>query len=174
VLDVATGGGDIPLALARMARRRGVSLHIAGCDISERATRFAQARAAALDLPVEYFRHDVLREPVPGGWDAVLCSLFLHHLERSAAVEQLSRMGAAATRLLMVSDLRRTVPGYALAHLATRVLSRSPVVWTDGPRSVRAAFSLGEARAIAVEAGLGGARVRRVWPARWLLTWRPA
>ena len=34
LLDVASGGGDVPIALWRKARRRGIRLTIVGCDVS--------------------------------------------------------------------------------------------------------------------------------------------
>ena len=69
------------------------------------------------------------------------------------------------------SDLDRSVSGLLLAHLACRLLTTSGVVHTDGPRSVRAAFTLPEARELARRAGLEGAEFRRNWPCRWLLSW---
>src|SRR5262245_56236693 len=44
ILDIATGSGDIPLALERRARRAGVAMHVDGCDISARAVALARAR----------------------------------------------------------------------------------------------------------------------------------
>src|SRR5947208_2425335 len=37
ILDIATGGGDVPIALWRKAQRRGLALEIDGCDISPTA-----------------------------------------------------------------------------------------------------------------------------------------
>jgi hypothetical protein len=59
-----------------------------------------------------------------------------------------------------------------LACAGTRLLSRSPVVHVDGPRSVAAAFTPAEALDLAQRAGLTGATVVRRWPCRFLLTWR--
>ena len=50
--------------------------------------------------------------------------------------------------------------------------TRSDVARVDGPRSVRAAFTLREARAMAEEAELVGALVHRAWPERFILKWR--
>ena len=69
----------------------------------------------------------------------------------------------------IVGDLERSRLGLALAWAGTRVLSRSPVVHVDALRSVRAAFTLPEARALAEAAGLPHARVTRHWPCRWRL-----
>ena len=37
ILDIATGGGDIPLELWTRARRAGIALELAACDLSARA-----------------------------------------------------------------------------------------------------------------------------------------
>jgi hypothetical protein len=115
---------------------------------------------------------DVAHEPLPEGFDVVLCSLFLHHLDDDGAVALLRRMRGAARRLVVVSDLRRTALGHLYALVGCRLLSRSPVFHVDGPRSVEAAFTSGEARDLAARAGLAGARVVQRWPQRFLLTWR--
>jgi hypothetical protein len=73
---------------------------------------------------------------------------------------------------VLVNDLRRSRIGLALAHVVTRLLTTSSVVHTDGPLSVRAAFTTQEALALAERAGLTGPTVRRIWPFRWLLTWK--
>jgi 2-polyprenyl-3-methyl-5-hydroxy-6-metoxy-1,4-benzoquinol methylase len=172
VLDVATGGGDIPLRLWKKARRAGVSLQLEGCDVSPVAVAHAQAAADALGADVRFFVHDVLAGVVPSGYDAITCSLFLHHLDDITACEFLRRMASAAGQVVLVNDLSRGLAGLILAHVATRVLTRSDVVHVDGPRSVEAAFTPGEARELAARAGLNGAVVARRWPFRWLLTWR--
>lgn len=173
VLDVACGGGDVAIGLARRAARDGVRLDVSGCDISETALAHARDRAVRDRVPVEFFRHDVLAAPLPSAYDVVLCSLFLHHLSAEEAAAALGRLHAAARVLLVVSDLDRSRVGLALAYLGTRLLSRSPVVHTDGPRSVRAAFTPEEATALAAEAGLSRAVMTRHWPHRWRMVAEP-
>ncbi|MBW3539786.1 MAG: methyltransferase domain-containing protein [Planctomycetes bacterium] len=172
VLDVASGGGDVPLALARRARSRGLCIDIDGCDVSPLAVEFANRRAAQV-CDVRFFQLDVLKEPLPRGYDAVTCSLFLHHLSQPQA-ESLLREMSRAGRLVLVSDLRRSRAGYALAWLACRLLTRSPVVHEDGPRSVAAAFTRKELLELARRSGLAGASVSRRWPQRLLLKWMQA
>jgi SAM-dependent methyltransferase len=175
VLDVACGAGDVPLRLWRRARRAGVRLTIAGCDRSPVAVQAARQRAADARADLTFFPHDVFVDPLPADYDALTCSLFLHHLDGSQAVDLLRRLAAAARRLVLVNDLARGPAGYALVWLGTRVLSRSRVVHTDGPLSVRAAFTPSEAVALAWQAGMAGAAAEHRWPCRFLLTWvKPA
>jgi SAM-dependent methyltransferase len=166
VLDLASGGGDVPIALARRARAHRLNVAVEGSDTSPEAVRFAAARGTTVSFRVL----DALREPIPSGFDAISCSLFLHHLDHDEAV-QLLRAMAAAGRLVLVNDLRRTSAGYLLAWVGCRVLSRSPVVHHDGPVSVASAFTAAEAMDLAREAGLDGATVTRRWPERFLLAW---
>jgi SAM-dependent methyltransferase len=172
VLDVATGAGDLPVALARLARSRSVPLELAGCDVSPRAVGRARLAAERAGERVEVFVHDVLRDPLPGGFDVVACSLFLHHLDDDDAVAVLERMAAAARRLVVAQDLVRSRAGLAWAVVGARALTRSRVVHVDAELSVRAAFTPDEAGALARRAGLEGARVRRRWPQRFVVEWR--
>jgi SAM-dependent methyltransferase len=172
VLDAACGGGDVAVRLWRHARRAGVALHVEGCDISGRAVDFARQHAASRGADVRFIRHDVIGDGLPGGYDVIVTSLFLHHLDDGQALRFLGQASRAAGRLLLVNDLRRSRAGYAMAVAGTRLLSRSGVVHADGPQSVRAAFTVPEARELSRQAGLEGAVVQRRWPWRWLLTWR--
>jgi 2-polyprenyl-3-methyl-5-hydroxy-6-metoxy-1,4-benzoquinol methylase len=172
VLDVACGGGDVTVALANRARRDGFHVTFAGCDMSEVALDVASTSARALGLDIEFFQADVLKEDLPTGFDAVTCSLFLHHLTGDDAANLLRRMSQAAHRLLLVHDLIRCRRGYLLAWAASRLLTRSAVVWNDGPSSVEGAFTPSEVLELARRAGLGGAMLSTHWPMRLLLQWR--
>jgi 2-polyprenyl-3-methyl-5-hydroxy-6-metoxy-1,4-benzoquinol methylase len=172
VLDIASGAGDIPIRLSRKAARAGLSLEIEGADISPCAVAYAQENAARSKVKIHFFPIDALAGEIPGSYDVVTCSLFLHHLEEEQAVRLLRTLALAARHLLLVSDLIRSSMGFVVAHLATRLLSSSEVVRTDGPWSVEAAFTVDEVTTLAKRANWAGATVARRWPFRLLLTWR--
>ena len=171
VLDLATGGGDIPLGLWQRTRRNGLKLEICGVDVSPRAVEIAQTHAEHAGATVRFAVLQTLTEELPSGFDIVMCSLFLHHLNREEAVALLAKMAAAARHMVLVNDLVRSRRGLILAHLAARLLTMSSVVWVDAPRSVRAAFTIDEVRELALAAGLAGVTVSRRWPCRMLLEW---
>jgi 2-polyprenyl-3-methyl-5-hydroxy-6-metoxy-1,4-benzoquinol methylase len=172
VLDIATGGGDVPVRLCQRARRAGLAIEFAGADINSTAIDCARACARRDGTDVEFFQLDALQQALPTGYDILTSSLFLHHLETPQAIELLQRMGQAAGTMVLINDLVRSRLGYLIAWIGTRVLSRSPVVHEDGPLSVRAAFTIVEARQLAEQAGLLGATVGWRWPFRFLLEWR--
>ena len=171
LLDVACGGGDVALAFAARAQRAGYHLSVAGCDFSETALTHARGRAAELGVAATFFQRDVLADGLPAGYDAITCTLFLHHLDQADGVALLRAIGAAAGTVGLVSDLRRTRLGYAMSLAACYGLTRSPVVHVDGPLSVRAALCLEEAAQMAQTAGLAGRfKLRKTWPQRFLMT----
>jgi 2-polyprenyl-3-methyl-5-hydroxy-6-metoxy-1,4-benzoquinol methylase len=171
ILDLATGGGDVPIRLWHRAKKRGVNMEIEGCDVSNTAIVHAQALAVSQSAPVRFFTLNVLTEEMPAGYDVFLCSLFLHHLEEQQAIALLQRMAASVGRLLLINDLMRSPMGYALAYVGTRLLTTSRIVHLDGPQSVAAAFTVQEMHQLAQQAGLVGANIRRAWPFRMLFCW---
>ena len=171
VLDIATGAGDLPVRLWRRAGRDRSALEIEGCDRSPQAVAYARRRAERAGAPVRFFEWDLLERPVPSGYDLILCSLFLHHLDEDRVVGLLRGMTDSARRMVLVSDLRRSPAGLALAAAGARLLSRSDVVQADGPRSVRAAYTIPEVRELLRRAGRPEAQVLRRWPFRFLLIW---
>lgn len=171
VLDVATGSGDLPVALHAIAKRTRLPVEFAGCDISSRAVEAADAQAARRGAAVRFFEADVLQQPLPGTYDVVMCSLFLHHLSNEDAVTLLGRMREASGSRVLINDLARGRANLAMVWLASRIVTRCDVVHIDGPRSVRAAFKKDEAVALAAQAGMPGARVTSHLPCRFVMTW---
>ncbi len=173
VLDVACGGGDVVVQLARRARAVGLPLQLGGCDLRPAALRYAAQRAEAAGVSdIDFFAKDVLHEPLPRSFDIVLCTLFLHHLDEADAVALLGRMAAAARQVVLVEDLLRSRLGLVLTWIGCHLLSRSPIVRVDGPRSVRAAYTPREVLALAAQAELDDVRLSRHWPQRLVLQWR--
>jgi 2-polyprenyl-3-methyl-5-hydroxy-6-metoxy-1,4-benzoquinol methylase len=171
VLDVASGGGDVGLGLERIARRYGCEVTVDGCDVSPTALSIATEAAARQGSAAQFREQNAIVDPLPTGYDVVVCSLFLHHLSEDEAIAVLENMGQAAGRRVLVNDLLRTQLGYWLAWCGSRILTRSHIVRVDGPLSVAAAFRPAEALALADAAGLHGATCRRVFPERFLLSW---
>lgn len=172
LLDVACGGGDVPIAMARIASRAGLQIEMTLSDISPLALEFAQTQARTAGLAVVTRRLEAVAGPFGGSYDVVTSSLFLHHLQRADAVRVLEQMRSAVGEgLLVVSDLRRATLALAAAHVGCRLLSRSAVVHYDGPASVRAGWTVPELARLASDAGLTGARLSKRWPWRILLTW---
>ena len=168
LLDIASGGGDVTFGLWKLARRGGVELEILGLDVSATACAQAARRCRAAGKSISFASMDVLSADLPGEFDVVISTLFLHHLTSPDAAHLLSKM-AAAGNLVVISDLRRSRVGYAVAYVACHLLTRSKMVHHDGPQSVANAFTIPEMNALCQSAGLENAIVRRDWPWRLMV-----
>jgi len=191
VVDVACGGGDVTVAVARRLGRRlsggppgTPAVQMTGFDISPRAVERARQRVRDGDAAerastgaaahVAFEVRDILLAGCPP-CDVATCSLFLHHLDDDDAIRLLVSLSDAARIGVVISDLLRSPAGLTLAVVGTAVLSGSRVARVDGPASVRAARTTAEYRTLLDRAGLHAATIRRIWPERALLAWaRPA
>ncbi len=174
MLDVACGGGDVPIGVAEALQRAGLRVELTLSDRSGVALEECQRLAARNKITADVLPADAVAGLPREGFDLVTNSLFLHHLERPEAVRVLGNMREAARGdgLVLISDLRRSVGGWLLAWAGCRVLSRSRVVHFDGPVSVRAAWTVEELHAMARDAGMSTAAVARAWPWRMMLLWQ--
>ena len=176
VLDVAAGSGDLIASLARRTAAVGHDIRFTGCDISATACRHMASNFEILGDGVSdrlsATRCDALKDPLPQGHDIVMCHLFLHHLDEQDIVRLLRSMRESARKAVIITDLRRTRRGYALALLASRLLTRSHIVHNDSLLSVRAALNSPELADLANRAGYDDPCIRNVWPQRILMTWR--
>jgi 2-polyprenyl-3-methyl-5-hydroxy-6-metoxy-1,4-benzoquinol methylase len=174
VLDIATGAGDLPIALWQKSQRAGLPLELHGIDFNHKSVAFAREQAERAGAKVQFSQLDALDDQLPGDQDVVISSLFLHHLDEAAVIRLLGKMAETTNHLVLINDLRRHCWGLVLAHFAGHVLSRSPVVRVDAVRSVRAAFTLPEIKSLSAAAGLNDARFCRRWPCHYLMVWEKA
>lgn len=171
VLDVACGGGDNVIALATRAKRCGLPVTVAGCDLSGTAVEIAKSSAAERKVDADFFQADAITAALPDDFDVICCSLFLHHLDEGDVVRLLSGMKTAAKRMILASDLIRSRLGYVLAWTGIRLLTRSRICHVDGPLSVEGAFTTDEVLKLAARAQLEGVVLTKHWPQRFLLRW---
>lgn len=171
VLDIATGAGDIPIALMKRAQKANFNIEIVGSDISADALKYASTMAQQQNVQIEFVKLNVFDDSLPPGFDVIMTSLFTHHLDPGDVTMLLQKMKAAADKKVLVNDLVRSEISYALVWLGTRLLTRSPVVHFDGPVSVNASYTNAELLNLAEVAGLEKAFIKSCPPCRQLLVW---
>jgi ubiquinone/menaquinone biosynthesis C-methylase UbiE len=164
VLDLGTGGADVPRALVRWARRAGRPIRVFALDLD--GATLAVARGMVAGYPeITLLQADALALPFRrGGVDIAISALTLHHLEPAAAAAHLAAMDAVARAGVVVNDLARSRSAWALVWLVTRLLGCGRMSRHDGPLSVRRAYTAEEVRGLCARAGLERVEVRRYVP----------
>ncbi len=168
VLDVACGGGDLPIAWAKSARRQGWSLAVTALDRCDRALETTRRAAEAAGLEIGVRQANALTEPLPRGFDVVTCSLFLHHLDGPDVVRLVGEMTRVAGRAVLLCDLERTRLNLAIVSAASRLVSRCPVVHHDAAASIRGAWTRSELAELISGVVPGPVPVRSMPPCRML------
>lgn len=161
VLDIGTGGADLPRALVRWARRRGRGVRVFALDRD--ATTVGVAGGWSRGYPeIAFVQGDALDLPFgDASVDVVVSALTLHHFDADAAARHLAEMDRVARHGVLVNDLARSRTAWVLVWLATRALARNHMARHDGPLSVRRAYVRGELRSLCEKAGLHEARIVR-------------
>lgn len=174
ILDVGTGSADLPLAVARWARRRGRRATITAVDVHPQIAGVA-ARRTSGDPSIHVAVAEGLRLPFPDdAFDLGLLSLTLHHFDGTAQLRVVAELARVVRGWLFVGELHRTWPGYLGARLlAATVWRGDPLTRHDGPMSVLRAFRPEELRSLAEAAGLRDIAVHRHPLFRLVLTARP-
>jgi 2-polyprenyl-3-methyl-5-hydroxy-6-metoxy-1,4-benzoquinol methylase len=174
VLDVATGSADIPVAIVKWARKRGIKVAVTAVDANPEVVREAAAftkaypeiTVAAADgfsLPFEDKRFDI-----------VLCVKTLHHFSEEDTVRWLAELSRVAAAGYIIMDIRRSRVAWLLITVLTRLFTRNRLTRYDGPLSVLRSYTDAELAALADRAGLSGYRVVRAPFWRIVLTGRKA
>lgn len=143
ILDIGFGGGDVPIALMRWARKDGLELAITGIDPDERAFAFASRRRVP---PGVVFRREDSADLVSRGesYDLVISNHVLHHLDPSALEHVLDDSVALSRRLVIHNDIERGRFAYAGYQLGITPLAPGSFLRTDGLRSIRRSYTAPE------------------------------
>jgi SAM-dependent methyltransferase len=160
ILDVGTGGADIPVALLERARRGGRPVRVTGIDSSSEVLRAARAVNPGLEgmAGLELVVGDGVSLPWPDrSFDVVHASLVIHHLEPPQALELLREAARVARLGVVVNDLVRARHHWIGARVLLPLMTRNRFTRHDGPLSVRRAYTRMELRAL-----LAGAALRPV------------
>jgi ubiquinone/menaquinone biosynthesis C-methylase UbiE len=157
LLDVGTGGADIPVALLADARRRGARLRIVAID----SRREIIAAAAVARPGIAHCRGLLLDVgdggtlPYPdGAFDVVHCSLVVHHLAPDRAIALLVEMARVARVGIVVNDLARGRLAWLGAAAIATLLTANRYTRHDAPLSVRRAYTMAEIGGLLADAGL--------------------
>jgi SAM-dependent methyltransferase len=157
VLDVGTGGADIPLALIERGRAARRLVTVTGIDIRPEVLEAAAVADPRVTATGELALHvaDGRALPFPdGAFEVAHASLLIHHLTPDDARAILAEMARVARLGVVLNDLVRSRRAWVGAWLMSHALTRNRLTRYDAPLSVRRAYSVAEMTALLAAAGL--------------------
>ena len=160
VLDLGTGGGDIPRALVQRARKVGCPIMVTAVDRQQPTLQIAEKFSRGFS-EIRYVPADFLNFTAGSLYDVVLCNLVLHHLDESDAIRLLRRCRELTRGAALVTDLRRSRLAQAGIFAVTGLIYRDAMTKHDARLSAERAFSFPELRKLAIAAGWWGFRHSR-------------
>ena len=164
LLDVGFGDGDMLRAIARWARRRGISAELTGIDLNPRSRAAAEAHSAP-GAPIRYLAGDYTG--LAGeSFDCVVSSLVAHHMSEAELSAFLRFMEGEAAAGWFVNDLHRHGFAYTAWPLLAGAMRWHPIVRADGHTSIARSFRPQEWQAILAREHITEAKVRRRFPFR--------
>lgn len=160
LLDVGTGGADLPAAARAWAAERGFDLRVTGIDVHETTLALARERVSGVDgVTLERCdAREIKKRFGAGSFDYVHAGLLLHHLPEIDVLTVLAGMDQVARAGIIWSDLNRSWLAAAGARILT--IGAPAHVRHDAVVSVRAAFTRREVLDIAARLGLSHCRYR--------------
>jgi ubiquinone/menaquinone biosynthesis C-methylase UbiE len=160
IVDVATGGADIPVFMIDHLRTLGVDATCVAVDRSPRVLSIAAEHVAGRS-DVRLQQADAAALPfADGSFDLATLVLALHHFDGAAAVAVLRELARVANTVI-VNDLRRSRIAWLFARCVFSVFTRNRFTRNDGPMSVLRSYTPDEARALARDAGWTKISVRK-------------
>ena len=137
VLDLGSGGGDIPFALVRWAEHKGKTVHVTAVDLNPHCLDYAREKFKS--PIIQFLNCSAFDFETLGHFDYVVSSMFFHHLSEEEIVLLLRRMEQHGRRGFLVNDLLRSRLHYLGASLIS-FFTFKDILFSDARLSVLRGF----------------------------------
>lgn len=172
LLDIGSGTGDIPRAIAAWATAQGRSIEIVAVD--NLVSMLLTASRKSLHVPsISFLSADAGRLPFRNeAFHVTTCALAFHHFGHQLGATVLREMDRVSSVGFVVSDLHRDRFTLAAVAAGMLLIRAQPITRHDSRASVFRSFTRRDMAKIVAASGVRGIRVHSHWHIRTLLTKR--
>jgi len=162
ILDIGSGSCDIPIALSRWARLRGIPVRFTCLEINGPALKMANEKIKSSgETSIELLQEDVFTHQPDEPYDCAVASMCFHHFDDEGIVALMKRLRGFVRRSVLVNDLRRS-------PLASFGVTQLTAFSHDGVRhdarlSVRRGFKVCELRNLLMRLENVSVKVSHAW-----------
>lgn len=143
LLDIGSGGGDIPIKLAKWAKTDGLDLQITAIDTDQRAIDYVEQLSVPANITFLKCSSTVLLHQ-DRHFDVVISNHLLHHLSCRELHQLLQEAENLSTKLVLFNDIERSDFAYGLFDLFSRPLSPGSFITQDGLSSIKRSYTRNE------------------------------
>ena len=162
ILDIGSGSCDIPIAVSRWARGRGIPVKFTCLEIFDSAVKIARAKIAESgETSIELLQEDVFTHCPSEPYDYAVASMCFHHFEDEKILELMRRLRTFVKRGVLINDLHRSfltwlgaVPMTAFSHEGVK---------HDSRLSIRRGFKIRELRELLMRLDDVSVSVKPTW-----------
>jgi 2-polyprenyl-3-methyl-5-hydroxy-6-metoxy-1,4-benzoquinol methylase len=167
IVDLGTGGGDLPRRIVDWARKHDIAVRITGVDANPFMISFSQKKAE--NYPEIHFELADIFAPTfqEKRFDIVICSLFCHHFAEPELIRLFQQMQSQSKKGFIINDLHRHPLAYYGIRFLTWLLRGSYLVQHDAPLSVARAFKKRELQSLLEAAGITDFQLKWRWAFRY-------
>ena len=152
ILDIGSGICDIPIAVCRRARRRGLRLQYTCVEPSTYAVRLARERLAREGMTeVRLVQEDIFKHHPAEPYDCATASMCFHHFTDRQIMALLRTLRQYVLDGVLINDLRRSAAASLAAGLVSLPLSSA--ARHDGLLSIRRGFKARELKELLEQVG---------------------
>lgn len=167
LLDIGSGGGDIPHKLHHWAEAESLDLHITATDTDPRALEYVRQNGNDT-AAIEYLQGSARKLLEEGRrFDFVISNHLVHHLSDQQLLEMAGTARGLSTRRVLFNDIERGDLGYVLFGTITFPFFPRSFIREDGLTSIRRSFTRSELRGLLPD----GWTVKPLFPYRMLMVY---
>lgn len=137
VLDLGSGGGDIPYALTRWAAQKSKQISVTAVELNPYCLAYAREKFSSSSI--RFLKCSAFDLETLGDFDYIISSMFFHHLSEDEIITLLKRINGHSRRGFLVNDLFRSHLHYAGACLASFFMFKK-ILFNDARLSVSRGF----------------------------------
>ena len=118
ILDLGSGGGDIPVAITRWANERGHRVQFTCIDCQAEALAVAEKAIARAHIDtIQLERADAFSYRPAGEFDYAIGSMTFHHLTADQIDRLITHLRGFVRKAVLINDLHRCALNYAMCHV---------------------------------------------------------
>lgn len=140
IADIGCGDGEMLREIAMMGRKKNLNLKLTGIDANPHA--IALARELSQDFPeIDFLTRNIFSPEFQKlHFDAILCTLTLHHFEDEKIIELIQNFYRMTNLGIVVNDLQRSRIAYGLFQAFCWFFVSNEIARKDGLISILRSF----------------------------------